>query len=423
MRLAASLLLLLIALLVALPAAVSAQVAPTVVDGGVENRFPQGMIFRMSAESDSPIEEVRLRYTVLPDGTAASAVPDFQPGTSITASYTLEGNNPPQIYLPPGTIIEYRWQVTDADGDTTTTELKTFFYEDIRFSWRTVEGDGVVIYHYSGSQESARSMLEVARETLDSMSQLLGTSIDFPVKVWIYASPDDMRPALARRSETYERAVLTAGVRVSSDTVLVLGNVSYTTLRHELTHVVTSAAGEGPFGHLPAWLDEGTAVYGQGDPGGYRRALERALERGNVFSVRSISSSPGDPKKVDLFYGQSWSLVSFLIDTYGEEKFAQLFAAIKGGKTTDDALLAVYGFDQDGLEDRWRASLGLPPRQTPESGGDAQAQPSPSPSIGGAAGQGEEGAPVGTMVGLAVAAIALVGAVGLTGALLVRRMR
>ncbi len=52
---------------------------------------------------------------------------------------------------------------------------------------------------------------------------------------------------------------------------------------------------------------------------------------------------------MNLFYGQSWSLVSFLIDTYGEDDFAQLFAEIKGGVTTDSALDTVYGFDQDGL--------------------------------------------------------------------------
>lgn len=399
------------AALLALPAAASAQVAPTVVDQGAENRFPEGIVFRVSASSDSPIQEVRLRYTILPDGTAASAVPEFEPGTSITAAFTLEGNNPPRIYLPPGTIIEYRWEVTDADGDTASTEPRTFFYDDIRFRWTALEGEGVVLYYYSGSQEDAQAMLEVAQETLDSMSRLLGASIDFPVRVWVYASSSDMRPALARRGETYEQSVVTAGVRVSSDTVLVLGNVSFVTLRHEVAHVLTSAAGEGPYGHLPAWLDEGTAVYAQGDPGGYARALERAVERDSLFSVRSITSHPGDPRKVDLFYGQSWSLVSYLIETYGEERFAQLFAAIKEGKTTDEALLAVYGFDQGGLEEEWRASLGLSPPETPQAPEAARVE------------EGEGGPPLGAVAGLGLAVVALAAALGLAGAVIARRMR
>jgi hypothetical protein len=124
-----------------------------------------------------------------------------------------------------------------------------------------------------------------------------------------------MRPALARRSETYEASVITAGVRVATDTVLVLGNASFSTLRHELTHVVTAAAGEGPLGTMPAWLDEGTAVFGQQDPEGFEDAVERAISRGNVFTVRQITSSPGDPDAVNLFYGQSWSVVKYLHDT------------------------------------------------------------------------------------------------------------
>ncbi len=402
----------------------AAQVAPTVTDDGVENRFPEGIVFHVQASSDSPMERIRLRYTVLPDGTAASGQVDFQPATSVSASFTLAGNDPPRIYLPPGTVIEYSWQVTDADGDTTSTEPATFFYEDARFDWTPVESGGVTVYYYSGSESDARAMLDVAAQTIAFMSDLLDATIDFPVKVWIYDSVEDMRPALARRSETYEQSVITAGVRVASDTVLVLGNVAFDTLRHELTHVVTGAAGEGSFADLPAWLDEGTAVYGQENPGGFQDAVERAVARGNVLSVRSISSPPGEPDKVNLFYGEAWSLVSFLVDTNGPQKFARLFAEIKAGKTTDEALTAVYAFDQDGLENEWRASLGLPPREPPPQ----DEEPVPTAETVGNTPPAQEdgdkdGASIGLILGLIVGMLALAAALGLAGLALARRLR
>ena len=402
-------------LLPVLPAA--AQVRPTVTDGGVENRFPEGIVFRVSARSDSPIERIRLRYTIRPDGTAASSEADFQPATSVSASFTLEGNNPPRIYLPPGTVIEYFWQVTDAEGDTTSTVPATFFYNDIRFRWTTLQGDGVTVYYYAGSQKDAQTMLAVASETIDSMSKLLGVGIDFPVKVWIYKSVEDMRPALARRSETFEQSVVTLGVLVTSDTALVLGNASFDTLRHELTHAVTAVAGEGAFGSLPAWLDEGTAVYSQSDPGGFGSALKQAVARGDVLSVRSISSYPGRPDKVELFYGQSWSLVSYLVKTYGDGKFAQLFAEIKAGKRIDEALMTVYGIDQDVLEGEWRASLGLPPREKP-----APTEPPLSAAERGVA-EEDGGTPISAVLGVLLGTLALAGAVGLGGLTLARRMR
>jgi hypothetical protein len=394
-----------------------AQVAPTVTDGGVTNEFPDGMTFSVSAESDSEIERVRLRYEIQPDGTSAIGEADFEPGTSVNGTFVLEGNNPPKIYLPPGTVIDYYWEVTDADGDTAVTAPQTFFYDDSRFSWSKVEGDGVTIYYYSGSDSDAQAMHGVAKESLAEMSALLGTEIPFGVQVWTYQDTNDMKPALSRRSETYESQVTTAGVRVASDTVLVLGNVSFDTLRHELTHVVTAEAGESAFGTLPAWLDEGTAVYGQNDPGGFRDAVERAIARGNVLSVKEISAYPGDPNKVGLFYGQGWALVSYLVDTYGEEQFAQLFAEVKDGKRIDRALDAVYGFDQDGLEDQWREANDLPPRVT--AAPDAQETDAPSQA---SAGDDDGGTSPALIIALIVGLLALAGAIGFAGITLARRL-
>ena len=102
---AVALLIVIAAASVGLAAPVAAQSAPTLRDDGVQNMFPNGMVFRVSVESDVPIEELRLRYEILPDGTRASAEPEFEASESFTATFTLEGNAPPRIYLPPGTTI------------------------------------------------------------------------------------------------------------------------------------------------------------------------------------------------------------------------------------------------------------------------------------------------------------------------------
>jgi len=410
-----------------LPPLTHAQASPTVTDGGVDSAFPDRLVFRASARSDAEIEKVRLRYRILPDGTAATGEAEFQPGKSISATLTLQGPGQPTFYLPPGTTIVYHWEVTDAGGNTARTDEATFFYNDDRFQWSSLEQGGVTIYYYAGSEEDARAMLDVAAGNIARMSKMLGATIDFPVKVWTYDSVDDMRPALPRRSATYEESVITAGIRVTTDTVLVLGEVSFDTLRHELTHVVTAAAGESAFGTLPAWLDEGTAVYSQEDPGGFQDAIEGAISRGNVLSVRSITSSPGDPGKVNLFYGQSWHLVKYLIDTYGEARFADLFATIKSGKRIDAALQAVYGFDQDGLEDEWRAANGLPPRETPQPTQAPQDQPTATPGRDGgntgASSDDNGGTSTATAVIIAFVTVALAGAIAFAGLTLARRFR
>ena len=95
-----------------------------------------------------------------------------------------------------------------------------------------------------------------------------------------------MRPALQRRSETYESSVITAGVRIATDTVLVLGNASYDTLKPRTDARRDRRRRRGPSAQCPPGSTKGTAVYGQDDPGGFEGAVEQAIDRGNVFSVR-----------------------------------------------------------------------------------------------------------------------------------------
>ena len=392
--------------------AASAQGEIEVTAADVVNKFPEEVVFRLSAHSEATIEEVTLHYRILPDGVMAYGRPDFTPAERVQVDFRLKGNDPPRSYLAPGAQIDYFWEVEDGAGNKLTTDSATFVYEDIRFSWESAGEGNVSVYWYSGSRSSAESSLAVARETLDEMSALLGATVDYPVKVWVYDSYEDMLPALVRRSEAHARQVVVAGQRVASDTVLLQGEGAGDTLRHELTHIVTHVAGEGPYGSLPTWLDEGTAMYAQSEPGeGFTSALEGAVERDSLLSVPSMTSPTGDPSKVGLFYGQAWSLVDFLIETYGPAKFAELFATFKEGSTADKALLKVYGFDQDGLEDAWRASLDLSPRErpTPAEDQESEVQPTPAAQTSEVEEAGQDEFPWGTAIGLAAAGLGLAG--------------
>ena len=146
-----------------------------------------------------------------------------------------------------------------------------------------------------------------------------------------------------------------------------------------------------------------------------------------MFSVRSLSSATSGSigSRVSLFYGQSWSLVDFLVNTFGEEKFAELFRSFKEGATTAEALEETYGFNQDGLENAWRESVGLPPRQapTPGNGDEVPAtEPSPTPPAEASSeADSDDGTPVGLIAGIAVLTVLLAAALVGTGILVARR--
>jgi hypothetical protein len=140
--------------------------------------------------------------------------------------------------------------------------------------------------------------------------------------------------------------------------------------------------------------------------------------------VRSLSSASSGAlaDRVSLYYGQSWSLVNFLLETYGDQKFGDLFAAFAEGLNDDDALMRVYGLDQDGLENAWRESVGLPPRQVPEQEPEATAPAVDKQQTEDASGDAS-GASVLVVVAIAGMTVALAGSLVVLGVVLARRYR
>ncbi|MCX6022552.1 MAG: peptidase MA family metallohydrolase, partial [Chloroflexi bacterium] len=87
-----------------------------------------------------------------------------------------------------------------------------------------------------------------------------------------------------------------------------------------------------------------------------------------LMSVRTMSGVANDPQGVDLFYGQSYSVVKFLTDTYGQPKMVELLKMLKNGASIDEGLAKNYQLDQDTLDDAWRKSIGAAPRPADQRG-------------------------------------------------------
>ena len=56
----------------------------------------------------------------------------------------------------------------------------------------------------------------------------------------------------------------------------------------------------------------------------------------------------------------------YLIQEYGTDRMNELFDTFKEGSSVDDALMKVYGVNRDELDNEWRASVGLGPRESEE---------------------------------------------------------
>ncbi|MCC6960078.1 MAG: hypothetical protein IT301_09545 [Dehalococcoidia bacterium] len=353
--------------------------AATVVESStVVNGYPKALTFKLTARADSDITDVTLAYSIKGRGTNALDKPkDLIPAKNLSTEVVLQVNSAGN-YIPVGSDFVYHWEITTADGQVTRSDEQTFFYLPPNQDWQKVSNDFMTVYYHGDRTSIANAYLKAGAETYDRIGkQLYGITLkQIPVKVIMFADEKESNDARPGSGATFDSAVTTCGTKVTDDIILLIpvacGSPDRTdTLRHEFGHILNETAGEGALGKLPAWLDEGAAVYAQSSPGGYESALNSAVRANRLIPFSQMGIPASDARQVDVFYGESWAMVDFLIKKGGAESFAKYMATIKGGKRFDQALTDVYGYkDLAAFESDFRSSLNLP--------GQSQATPRPT---------------------------------------------
>jgi len=354
-------------LLLLSPSLVAAGDDIAVIDSDVKVNFPSQAVFTIEAESYVDIVDVRLYYQVDKMNYAevvSEGWVDFTPASRIEANWVWNMTN---ASLPPGAEVTYWWMVKDADGNRFETSPEIIHFDDDRYSWQSLtsivpQGGELTLFWYKGGDSFARELMDACEEGLARLTQDIGTYPERPIKIYIYASTGDLQGAMIFPQEW------SGGVAFTEFSIIAIGippselDWGKRALVHELAHLVVHQATFSPYGQLPLWLDEGLAMYSEGELDLVLRSyLQEAVLEDELISVRSLCSPfSAEPEKAYLSYAQSYSLVEYLLDNYGQDRMLDLLALLKQGSTYDEALTEVYGFDIAGLDARWRATLTNP---------------------------------------------------------------
>lgn len=306
-------------------------------------------------------------------GTARASLPAHAVTLHFKESTT--GGN----FHPAGTPVSYSWQIIDNLGNTYTGPLQQLTTIDSRFSWHQLSQGMLQVHWYNRSTDFGHIVLSQASDSINRISKTLGGGLLYPVNLWVYATNSDFHGSLAPNSYEW---VGGQAIPLLDEASIVVQDPSDTTLvrdmPHELTHLVFHQLTEQGI-DAPTWFDEGLAVYNQvyHEPE-MIQTFNQAISMHTLIPLSQLESSfPADTNQAYLAYAQSWQLLDFMYNTFGQPKMAQLIRQINNSQTDfEQDLQMVLGEDQLHLENQWYISLHQAPLISPD-----QLTPTPQPTL------------------------------------------
>ena len=349
------------------PAAASASAAATtdISANSAQINFPETVTFKAHLKSDKKITTVMLEYgdeQLTCGNVIAEAFPQFTPASQLDVEWTWEMRQTGS--LPPGAQVWWRWHVTDENGVETISERQTITWLDAVHQWQTISDKNLNVHWYEGDKDFAGKIMDAAKTGLTGNETRAGLKPDGTIDLYIYANPDDLKVA------TLYAPSWTGGQAFPKYNIVIIGigpnNLAWGTkaVVHELTHVLVGHLTYSCLNIVPTWLNEGLAVNSEGSLGEASQAqLDDAISNNTLMSVRSLSGGFSEiADKANLSYSVSYSITKFLVDSYGQEKMTALLTSLRDGASIDEALVKVYAFNVEGLEDAWRTEIGAQAR-------------------------------------------------------------
>lgn len=326
-----------------------------VISSSHDVNFPDDVVFNLEAESDSPITEVRLFYSLENRPVQVYGYPDFEPDDRVIAEFSVKtgGSN----YIPTGVDFEYFYRITDSGGNILETPRSSFAYNDPRYTWRELTRGDLTVRFHNLSQESVERVVDDVIGQLDAVRYMFGVTEFVPMKAVIVNGTLEARRAFPFTSNAATRTHLYGGFAFGEYGLFVMQGLSADTMVHEATHLLLNSAIDSPLARVPSWLNEGLSTYFESS--GSRRAatVSRADRANDLLHLRNMGNQPGKPSEVGVFYAQSWSTVNFMVAAYGRDKMGELIATINDGNRIGDAISMTYGVTVDELEQLWKADL------------------------------------------------------------------
>lgn len=225
--------------------------------------------------------------------------------------------------------------------------------------WQTEKSQHFVIYYQESPAGFVDEVITKAEDYYNSIVDELGfRRFDFwnwdnRAKIYLY------KDSLDYHNDTQRVGWSGAIVSVKERTIKTyIGQENFfdSILPHEMTHIIFREF-IGDKKDLPLWVDEGIASSQEKSSLALRLQIAKKLIQRNLYLKFDKLSEIKDSTLVspNVFYAESASIIVFLMEQFGKDRFLDLSRKVRDGTEWQKALLSTYGFASlDEMEQAWK---------------------------------------------------------------------
>lgn len=339
---------------------------PVTAKTEADYRYGQIMRFRLSAESEVPIENITLfvRAPELPNTLTTEVDVDSDREIQIEQSLDLT-----QYHLAPFTTVTYWWLVEDEEGNAVSLPEAYIEYVDDQYAWEKLEKNGIHVFWTGDDASVGRAAMDAVVEALPRQQSYIPFEPPNPLRIYVYPSADDLRAALRLTGRDWVggHAHPELGVILVSATNPRTAAIEMEkTIPHELSHMLLYAATGANYGAIPIWFDEGLAtLFEEAANGDYETILEEAVITNSTIPFAELCHSfPTESNKAVLAYAQSSSFVRYIQAEHGNFAILQMIRALADGADCQSATTRAIDRSLAELNEEWLDDLS--PKSFPE---------------------------------------------------------
>lgn len=254
--------------------------------------------------------------------------------------------------------INYWFGILLQSGEIVTSPIYSFYYEDNRYTWQTLEFKPFRLHWYEGNLSFAQEVFNTAWDGWVRAKRILPVFPPEQVEIYVYASAREVQSTLQLGAQTWvaghadpDLGVIVVSLPPGPEQRLEMARQ----IPHELMHIMLYKKVGDAYINLPVWFNEGlaSAVELYPDPN-YQLLMETAYQKNGLIAMTGLCQSfPKDASSALLAYAESSSFVNYLYRRFGTTGMEALLQKYADGLACERGFESALGSPLAKVEQGW----------------------------------------------------------------------